>query len=69
MSLTSLNFFLFLSASLAVYFRLSEKYQWRWLLAVSCFFLHILQQGSVGIHCDYLHFNLYIKYLDRKIGA
>ena len=38
MSLTSLNFFLFLSASLAVYFRLSEKYQWRWLLAVSCFF-------------------------------
>ena len=38
MSLTSLNFFVFLFASLVVYFLLSEKYQWRWLLAVSCFF-------------------------------
>ena len=38
MGLTSLNFFLFLAASLVVYFLLSEKYQWRWLLAVSCFF-------------------------------
>ena len=38
MGLTSLNFFLFLAASLVVYFQLPEKYQWRWLLAVSCFF-------------------------------
>ena len=38
MGLTSLNFFLFLAASLVVYFLLSEKYQWRWLFAVSCFF-------------------------------
>lgn len=38
MGLTSLNFFLFLAASLVVYFLISEKYQWTWLLAVSCFF-------------------------------
>lgn len=38
MGLTTLNFFLFLAVSLLVYFLLSEKYQWMWLLAVSCFF-------------------------------
>ncbi|MGN1165706.1 MAG: MBOAT family O-acyltransferase [Lachnospiraceae bacterium] len=38
MGLTTLNFFLFLAVSLVVYFLLSEKYQWIWLLVVSCFF-------------------------------
>lgn len=38
MGLTSLNFFVFLAACLVVYFLLSEKYQWIWLLIVSCFF-------------------------------
>lgn len=38
MGLTSLNFFLFLAVSLVIYFLISEKYQWVWLLVISCFF-------------------------------